>query len=41
MPHLDSLIRIEPSKKFVVDTIVNIVFCFGPRFRLKTEAGPS
>ena len=48
MTNLDSLLYLETSKKFVVggggwwvDKTVNIVFCFGPRLGLKTEAGPS
>ena len=46
MPNISLLLGLEPFKKFsvgggggwvVVDTTVNIVFCFGPRLGLKTE----
>ena len=45
MPNISLLLGLEPFKKFsvvggggwVVDTTVNIVFCFGPRLVLKTE----
>ena len=43
IPNLSPLVCLEPFKKFsvggwvVVDTTVNIVFCFGPRLGLKTE----
>ena len=44
IPNLSLLVCLEPLKKFavgewvvVLDTTVNIVFCFGPRPGLKTE----
>ena len=45
MPNLDSLLCLEPSKKFVVGVgwvcKSILVLSFGPRFWLKTEADPS
>ena len=43
MPNISLPLGLEPFKKFsvgggwVVDTTVNIVFCFGPRLGQKTE----
>ena len=42
MPNMNLLLGLEPFKKFsvggwVVDTTVNIVFCFGLIFGLKTK----
>ena len=42
MPNISLLLGVESFKKFLVggwwvDTTVNIVVCFGPRFGPKTE----